>query len=86
MSTRDLCTTPIASMDWSVPAAGSARFNWDYDDGRVRLFALYRKGKDKRWDATKGFGWDSEVDSRSVLGAPVAGRGTYLCLLAATRA
>jgi hypothetical protein len=47
MCTRDLCTTPIASMDWSVPAAGSARFNWDYDDGRDRLLVLYQKGKDK---------------------------------------
>ena len=86
MSTRDLCTTPIASRDWSIPAAGSARFNWDYDYGRERVLALYQKGNDKQWDATKGIGWNIEVDSRSVLGAPAAGCGTYMCLLVATRA
>ncbi len=70
MSTRDLYTTSLASLDWSVPAAGSARFSWDYDDGRDRLLALYQKGKDKQWDAAKRIDWDIEVDPCNVLGVP----------------
>ena len=62
------------------------RFNWDYDDGRDRLLVLYQKGKDKQWDAAKRIDRDIEVDCRCVLGAPVAGCGTYMCLLVATRA
>ena len=62
MSTRDLYTTPIATADWSVPAAGAARFSWEYDDGRDRLLALYQKGKDKQWDSAKRIDWDIEVD------------------------
>jgi hypothetical protein len=70
MSTRDLYTTPIASPDWSVPAAGAARFSWEYDDGRDRLLALYQKGKDKQWDSAKRIDWGIEVDPFNVLGVP----------------
>jgi hypothetical protein len=70
MSTRDLYTAPIASADWSVPAAGAARFSWEYDDGRDRLLALYAKGKDKQWDSAKRIDWNIEVDPFNVLGVP----------------
>ncbi len=69
MSTGDLYTRPI-SMDWSVPAAGAARFSWEYDDGRDKLLALYQKGKDKQWDSVKRIDWDIEVDPFNVLGVP----------------
>ena len=51
MSTHDLYTIPADMSTWDVPAAGAARFTWEYDDGRDRLLALYQKGKDKQWDA-----------------------------------
>ncbi len=50
--------------------AGSSRFTWEYDEGRARLLALYAKGKDKQWDATRRIDWDLEVDPHDVLGAP----------------
>ena len=70
MSTRDLYTTPVDDMAWDVPASGSARFSWEYDDGRDRLLALYAKGKDKQWDAVKRIDWEIEVDPYNVLGVP----------------
>ena len=70
MSTRDLYANPLAKADWGLPAAGAARFSWEYDDGRDRLLALYQKGKDKQWDAAKRIDWDIEVDPFNVLGGP----------------
>jgi hypothetical protein len=54
---------------WDVPAAGAARFTWEYDDGRERLLDLYQRGKDKQWDATKRIDWDLEVDPLNVMEA-----------------
>jgi hypothetical protein len=70
MSTHDLYTAAPADDGWSVPMAGAARFNWEYDDGRDRLLALYAKGKDKQWDAVKRIDWGLEVDPYDVLGVP----------------
>ena len=62
MTMRDRYTTPVPESTWDVPVAGAARFNWEYDDGRDRLLALYQKGKDKQWDAQKRIDWDLAVD------------------------
>ena len=70
MSTHDLYTAAPADDGWRVPMAGAARFNWEYDDGRDRLLALYAKGKDKQWDAVKRIDWGLEVDPYDVLGVP----------------
>jgi para-aminobenzoate N-oxygenase AurF len=70
VSTRDFYTRGIDADGWEVPAAGSARFSWEYDDGRDRLLALYQKGKDKQWDAQKRIDWDLEVDPYDPLGLP----------------
>ena len=70
MSTHDRYTTPVAEGVWTVPAAGAARFTWEYDDGRDRLLALYQKGKDKQWDAVKRIDWSLEVDPYDPLGLP----------------
>jgi hypothetical protein len=32
------------------PLAGGSQFNWEYDDGRDKLLALYQRAG-KRWDA-----------------------------------
>jgi hypothetical protein len=60
-----------------VPAAGAARFSWEYDDGRDRLLALYQKGKDKQWDAQKRIDWDLEVDPCDALGVPDEAMALY---------
>ena len=70
MSTRDLYTKAPEDPIWPVPASGSARFNWEYDDGRDRLLALYQKGKDKQWDGATRIDWDLEVDPYDPLGTP----------------
>jgi len=70
MSTRDMFTKPVADMGWEVETAGSARFSWEYDDGRERLLALYQKGKDKQWDAQHRIDWSLEVDPYDALGLP----------------
>lgn len=67
---HDLYITAPGAPTWQVPAAGAARFSWDYDDGRERLLALYRKGKDKQWDGSKRIDWSLEVDPTDPLGTP----------------
>ncbi|MFE5935630.1 ferritin-like domain-containing protein [Streptomyces sp. NPDC056470] len=76
MSTYDLYTKTLKAANatedpiWQVPATGSARFSWEYDDGRDRLLALYQKGKDKQWDGSRRIDWDLEVDPYDPLGTP----------------
>ena len=70
MPTRDLYTSAPAESGWQVPMAGESRFNWEYDEGRERLLALYQKGKDKQWDAVRRIDWGLEVDPYDVLGLP----------------
>ena len=61
------------------------RFNWEYDDGRERLLALYQKGKDKQWDAVKRIDWDLEVDPYDPLGTPGRGRSPSTARRTGTR-
>ncbi|MFC0599530.1 ferritin-like domain-containing protein [Streptomyces palmae] len=70
MSTQELYVQQPEDPIWQVPARGAARFNWEYDEGRERLLALYQKGKDKQWDAVTRIDWDLEVDPLDPLGAP----------------
>jgi len=70
VTTYDRYTIPAEPGPWDVPAAGAARFTWEYDDGRDRLLALYQKGKDKQWDAQKRIDWSIEVDPVNVVGVP----------------
>src|SRR5579875_1230622 len=71
MSTAEKYTKPMdLTTTWDVPANGSARFSWEYDDGRDRLLALYQKGKDKQWDTTKRIDWSLPVDPNNPIGMP----------------
>jgi hypothetical protein len=73
MSTADKYALPIdVTTTWDVPANGSARFSWEYDEGRDRLLSLYQKGKDKQWDSTKRIDWSLEVDPTNPVGMPIA--------------
>ncbi|MZD09165.1 aminobenzoate oxygenase [Streptomyces sp. SID5785] len=77
MSTHELYTRAPSATNWQVPSAGSARFSWEYDDGRDRLLALYQKGKDKQWDGAKRIDWDLEVDPLDPLGTPDEAMSLY---------
>jgi hypothetical protein len=65
----DIYILPSAP-DWQLDTASQTRFNWNYEDGREKLLALYQKGKDKQWDAEKRIDWDLEVDPYDALGLP----------------
>ena len=67
MSTFDHYTSPVPRGTWDVPAAGAARFSWEYDDSRQRLLDLYQRGKDKQWDAAKRIDWALPVDPANVM-------------------
>jgi P-aminobenzoate N-oxygenase AurF len=67
VSTYDHYVTPVPTSTWDVPATGSTRFTWEYDEGRSRLLDLYQRGKDKQWDAAKRIDWDIEVNPFNVM-------------------
>ena len=77
MSSYDQYQIPAESAAWDVPMAGSARFTWEYGDGRERLLALYQKGKDKQWDAAKRIDWDLDLDPDNPLNVPDETIGIY---------
>jgi hypothetical protein len=82
MSTFDLYTLDPETSAWAVPAAGDARFTWQYDDGRDRLLSLYQRGKDRQWDATTRIDWSVDLDPEDPFGMPkeshpLAGSATY---------
>ena len=70
MTSYDRYTVRPEPGTWDVPAAGAARFTWEYEDGRDRLLALYAKGKDKQWDASQRIDWDIDVDPANVMETP----------------
>ncbi|HEY5185281.1 MAG TPA: ferritin-like domain-containing protein [Actinomycetes bacterium] len=70
MSSYSRYVLPVSSTTWDIPASGATRFTWEYDGARDRLLALYQKGKDKQWDATKRIDWDLELDPGDPLGMP----------------
>jgi len=67
VSTYEHYTTPVQPGTWDIPAAGSARFSWEYDDGRSKLLDLYQRGKDKQWDASKRIDWSIPVNPCNVM-------------------
>jgi hypothetical protein len=62
-------SSPVSRQTWDVPAAGAARFSWEYDSGRQQLLDLYQRGKDKQWDAAKRIDWDQPVNPVAVMEA-----------------
>jgi P-aminobenzoate N-oxygenase AurF len=82
MTTFDLYTLDPQVSAWDVPAAGAARFTWEYADGRDRLLSLYQRGKDRQWDATTRIDWSIDLDPDDPIGLPrethpLAGSQTY---------
>lgn len=67
MSTYDHYASPVPAGTWDLAAAGSARFSWEYDNGRGRLLDLYQRGKDKQWDGAKRIDWSLPVNPSRVM-------------------
>ncbi len=61
MSTRHYAL-PIESTNWTVPGMTNASFNWEYDEGRDRMLALYEKGKTKQWNTNERIDWSQNLD------------------------
>ena len=62
MALKDNYAIPTGGSTWSVPQNFDATFNWDYDDSRVAMLGLYRKGVEMQWDATTRIDWSQEID------------------------
>jgi len=64
-------TLPVDQTQWHVPGVGSTTiFNWEYDECRDNLLALYEKGKTKQWNSNDRLDWSLEVDLSNPLGFP----------------
>ncbi|TDD34959.1 ferritin-like domain-containing protein [Actinomadura sp. KC06] len=68
METPEIIGTDPAG--WSLGTGGDTLFTWDYDTSAERLLSLYRKGKQKQWDAELRLDWTHEVDPGDPLGLP----------------
>jgi len=70
MSNR-IYALPTDQTRWEIPGVGTTTvLNWNYDEGRARLLALYEKGKTKQWNATDRLDWSLEIDPDNPLGLP----------------
>ena len=69
MSTRRY-TLPVDQTKWEVPSGSTTVFNWEYDEARDRLLALYEKGKERQWNAQTRLDWSVEVDPTSNVNGP----------------
>src|SRR5215470_4663631 len=64
-------TLPLENTQWDLVGAGvTTVFNWDYDNARDKLLALYEKGKTKQWNANDRLDWSIEVDPLNPMGFP----------------
>jgi hypothetical protein len=64
MTTRHYAL-PVETTKWVVPGMASAAFNWEYDEGRDRMLALYEKGKTKQWNTNERIDWSLNIDIES---------------------
>jgi len=62
---------PVDKTEWqTADQTGTARFTWEYDDGREKLINLYEKGKRKQWDAAERIDWSHDPDPENPLQVP----------------
>lgn len=62
---------PVDKTGWQTgDSSGTARFTWDYDDGREKLLNLYEKGKRKQWNAAERIDWSHDPNPENPLEVP----------------
>ena len=62
---------PVEKTGWQTgDHSGTARFTWEYDNGRDKLINLYDKGKKKQWDASERIDWSHDPDPENPLQVP----------------
>jgi hypothetical protein len=62
---------PVDKTGWqTADGTGTARFTWEYDDGREKLINLYDKGKRKQWVAKERIDWSHDPDPENPLQVP----------------
>ncbi len=70
MSTK-IYQLPVEKTGWQTgDKTGTAKFTWDYDDGRDKLINLYDKGKRKQWDAKERIDWSHNPNPENPLEMP----------------
>jgi hypothetical protein len=67
MSTRKYIL-PVEQTKWKVEYGSTLVFDWDYDDGRDKLLALYEKGKGMQWDGNRRIDWSHEPNPDNPFG------------------
>ena len=69
-NTEIVVTVDDAALAWSLPAAGTTIFDFDYTSGRDELLRLYDKGTRRQWVASDRIDWTVDVDFDNPLGIP----------------
>jgi hypothetical protein len=62
MSTQRVYALPVETTQWKFDGATEIQFSWEYEDGSDALLALYEKGKQQQWDASRRLDWSLELD------------------------
>ncbi|HEV7735265.1 MAG TPA: ferritin-like domain-containing protein [Candidatus Binatia bacterium] len=62
MSTQERYAKPSEGIAWKVSGTFDTTFRWEYQDGRESLLSLYRKGKEKQWNADTRIDWSQDLD------------------------
>src|SRR6266404_2557792 len=61
-------TIDETALAWSLPAAGSTIFDFDYTNGRDELLRLYDKGTRRQWVASDRIDWSVDINFENPLG------------------
>jgi P-aminobenzoate N-oxygenase AurF len=69
MSTRRYAL-PVEQTRWHLPGGSTTVFDWNYDEGRDRLLALYERGKERQWNAATRIDWSVDVDPGAQANGP----------------
>ena len=70
MSTKSRYAIPVQEERWEVPGAFCTNFHWEYESDRKLMMNLYKKGKDKQWDADSRIDWSIDLDPENPQSLP----------------
>jgi len=70
MSTVRRYALPVDQTQWKIPGTFDTVFNWEYNAGRENLLALYEKGKERQWNASRRIDWSQDVDPENPIQVP----------------